>query len=52
MSDPPCEQVAEASHPHDVEGITISVLFTLLGAIGFLAGSLLMLPKAISQGEQ
>jgi hypothetical protein len=35
----------------NIEAITISVLFTLLGAIGFLVGSLLMLPEAISQPE-
>jgi hypothetical protein len=35
----------------NIEVITISVLFTLLGAIGFLVGSLLMLPEAISQPE-
>jgi hypothetical protein len=35
----------------NIEAVTISVLFTLLGAIGFLAGSLLMLPEAISQPE-
>ncbi len=33
------------------EAVTVSVLFTLLGAIGFLVGSLLMLPEAISQPE-
>ncbi len=31
------------------EAIAISVVFTLLGAIGFLVGSLLMLPEAIPQ---
>ncbi len=35
----------------NTEAMTISVLFTLLGAIGFLVGSLLMLPEAVSQGE-
>jgi hypothetical protein len=35
----------------NVEAITVSVLFTLLGAIGFLVGSLLMLPETISQPE-
>ncbi len=30
---------------------TVSVLFTLLGAIGFLTGSLLMLPEAVSEPE-
>jgi hypothetical protein len=37
--------------PPNMEAITLAVLFTLLGATGFLAGSLLMLPEAISQGE-
>jgi hypothetical protein len=36
----------------NIEAITVSVLFTLFGAIGFLAGSLLMLPEMISSGEQ
>jgi predicted membrane protein len=35
----------------NVEAITYSVLFTLLGAIGFLAGSLLMLPESIFEPE-
>ncbi len=35
----------------NVEAITVSVLFTLLGAVGFLVGSLLMLPETISQPE-
>ncbi len=30
------------------EAITISIAFTLLGAIGFLAGSLLMLPETVA----
>jgi hypothetical protein len=36
----------------NIEAITVSVMFTLFGAIGFLAGSLLMLPEMISSGEQ
>ena len=36
----------------NVEAATISVLFTLLGAIGFLVGSLLMLPETASTGER
>jgi hypothetical protein len=36
----------------NIEAVTVAVLFTLLGAIGFLVGSLLMLPEAISSGEQ
>ena len=35
----------------DSEAISISVMFTLLGAIGFLVGSLLMLPEAVSPPE-
>ncbi len=37
--------------PPNIETITLAVLFTLLGAIGFLFGSLLMLPEAIYAGE-
>ena len=32
--------------PPNTEAVTISILLTLLGAIGFLVGSLLMLPEA------
>lgn len=35
--------------PANTEAIHISILFTLLGAIGFLVGSLLMLPETVSQ---
>jgi hypothetical protein len=38
--------------PTNIEAVTLSVVFTLLGAIGFLAGSLLMLPEAIIPDEQ
>jgi hypothetical protein len=38
--------------PANTEAVTISVLFTLLGAIGFLVGSLLMLPEAVFHEEQ
>jgi hypothetical protein len=38
--------------PPHIEAVTISVLFTLLGAIGFLVGSLLMLPEAAFHDEQ
>ena len=37
--------------PANMEAITLSVVFTLFGAIGFLIGSLLMLPEAISQPD-
>ncbi len=37
--------------PAYMEAITLSVVFTLLGAISFLVGSLLMLPEAIFQPE-
>jgi hypothetical protein len=37
--------------PSNIEAVTLSVLFTLLGAVGFFVGSLLMLPEAISPGE-
>ena len=37
--------------PTNVEAVTLSVAFTLLGAIGFLAGSLLMLPETIIPDE-
>ena len=37
--------------PPDTETITLSIVFTLLGAIGFLVGSLLMLPETISQED-
>ena len=36
----------------DTDAMTISVFFTLLGATGFLAGSLLMLPEARFPAEQ
>jgi hypothetical protein len=32
----------------NIEAGMLAVLFTLLGAVGFLVGSLLMLPEAIS----
>lgn len=35
----------------DTGAVTISLRFTLLGAIGFLVGSLLMLPEAVPQTE-
>lgn len=35
-----------------IETATISVLFTLLGAIGFLAGSLLMLPEVAKESPE
>jgi hypothetical protein len=38
--------------PPNIEAVTLAVLFTLLGAIGFLVGSLLMLPETVSHGEQ
>ena len=38
--------------PPNIEAVTISILFTLLGAIGFLVGSLLMLPEAVFHDEQ
>ena len=38
--------------PSNIEAVTLAVLFTLFGAVGFLVGSLLMLPEAISSGEQ
>ncbi len=38
--------------PANVEAVTLSIVFTLLGAIGFLVGSLLMLPEAGFQDEQ
>ncbi len=38
--------------PANVEAVTLSILFTLLGAVGFLVGSLLMLPEAAFQDEQ
>ena len=34
--------------PENTEAVTLSVTFTLLGAIGFLVGSLLMLPETSS----
>ena len=34
--------------PVNTEAVHISILFTLLGAIGFLVGSLLMLPETVS----
>lgn len=36
----------------NTEAITVSILFTLLGAIGFLVGSLLMLPETASAKGQ
>ena len=33
--------------PSNIERITLSIVFTLLGAIGFLVGSLLMLPESV-----
>jgi hypothetical protein len=33
------------------EAVTLSVVFTLLGAIGFLVGSLLMLPEAVLEHD-
>jgi hypothetical protein len=36
----------------NIEVVHISVLFTLLGAIGFLVGSLLMLPETIAAEQQ
>jgi hypothetical protein len=38
--------------PPHAKAVTISILFTLLGAIGFLVGSLLMLPEAVFHDEQ
>jgi hypothetical protein len=38
--------------PGNSERIMLSIVFTLLGAIGFLVGSLLMLPEGASQDEQ
>jgi hypothetical protein len=38
--------------PTNIEAVTLSIVSTLLGAICFLAGSLLMLPEAIIPGEQ
>ena len=35
----------------NMEAITLSVVFTLLGATGFFVGSLLMLPETTFQGE-
>lgn len=37
--------------PAAFDAVTISVLFTLVGAIGFLIGSLLMLPETAIAGE-
>lgn len=37
--------------PHPV-AVTISLLFTLFGAVGFFAGSLLMLPEAVFHDER
>jgi len=34
------------------QAVTLAVLFTLKGAVGFLIGSLLMLPEAGFSGEQ
>lgn len=36
----------------DIDALTISITFTLLGAIGFLIGSLLMLPEAAAAVEE
>jgi hypothetical protein len=38
--------------PTNAEALTVSVVFTLLGAIGFFVGSLLMLPETVAQREQ
>ena len=38
--------------PPNIEAVTLAVLFTLKGAVGFLIGSLLMLPEAGFSGEQ
>ena len=38
--------------PPNAEAITLSVVFTLLGAIGFLVGSLLMLPEMIFSSDR
>jgi hypothetical protein len=37
--------------PSNIERITLSIAFTLLGAIGFLVGSLLMLPESVFGSE-
>jgi hypothetical protein len=37
--------------PPDIQAITLAIVFTLLGAIGFLVGSLLMLPEMIYQSD-
>ena len=37
--------------PANTEAVTLSITFTLLGAIGFLVGSLLMLPEASGSAE-
>ena len=37
--------------PANIERITLSTVFTLLGAIGFLVGSLLMLPESALEPE-
>ena len=37
--------------PPNIEAVTVSVLFTLLGAIGFLVGSLLMLPETAAESK-
>ncbi len=37
--------------PSNTERITVSIVFTLLGAIGFLVGSLLMLPETVFESE-
>jgi phage shock protein PspC (stress-responsive transcriptional regulator) len=37
--------------PANGDAVTTSVVFTLLGAIGFYIGSVLMLPETISQGK-
>ncbi len=38
--------------PPNAEAIILAVVFTLFGAIGFLVGSLLMLPETISAGQE
>ena len=38
--------------PANIEAVTISTLFTLLGAIGFFIGSMLMLPEAAFSDAQ
>jgi hypothetical protein len=35
----------------NVEVVTVSITFTLLGAVGFFVGSLLMLPETAEAGR-